>query len=307
MSPLQTGRPPRWRALALAALVAATTFIVDAAPVSLPAPLDQALGPIPVQAGFCASNASFSGRLTASSSSTTAVSRVTSATVYGYISNVTEAWSCTLYYRYSGLTWNTSASAGTFRWGNLINSDSVACNFVVGSTDYMKGNSTSDCPDTDAEYALSVSLNPQAVYHADASHNGTGDFSFVHTDCGTYYGGALSPLTGQSFSTGSTGNRPGTNCDPIELDSTNTTQTVTYDSTKPVLAFTTPSVATYPNAAGTFNAGHTVTEAVAGFGGSNVWKLQRQRGDVSVLNTYSNWINDSAAGNLTPGTSTTQT
>ena len=304
MSPLQTGRPPRWRALALAALVAATTFIVDAAPVSLPAPLDQALGPIPVQAGFCASNASFSGRLTASSSSTTAVSRVTSATVYGYISNVTEAWSCTLYYRYSGLTWNTSASAGTFRWGNLINSDSVACNFVVGSTDYMKGNSTSDCPDTDAEYALSVSLNPQAVYHADASHNGTGDFSFVHTDCGTYYGGALSPLTGQSFSTGSTGNRPGTNCDPIELDSTNTTQTVTYDSTKPVLAFTTPSVATYPNAAGTFNVGHTVTEAVAGFGGSNVWKLQRQRGDVSAPNTCSNWINDSAAGNLTPGTST---
>jgi RHS repeat-associated protein len=304
MSAPRSGRPPRWRAVALAALVAATTFIVDAAPVSLPAPLDEALGPTAVQAGFCASNASFSGRLTASSSSTTAVSRVTSPTVYGYISNVTEAWSCTLYYRYSGLTWNTSASAGTFRWGNLINSQSVACNFVVGSTDYLKGNSTSDCPDTDAEYALSASLNPQGVYHADYTHNGTGDFSFVHTDCGTYYGGALSPLTGQSFSTGSTGNRPGANCDPIDLDSTNTSQTVTYDSTAPVRAFTTPSAAAYPNTTATYNVVHTVTETVAGFGGSNVWKLQRQKATLTAPNTCGTYANDPAAGNLTTGTTT---
>ncbi|MFP5343253.1 MAG: hypothetical protein ACLGIJ_10050 [Candidatus Limnocylindria bacterium] len=150
-----THRGPRWRTALLTLVLLTTTLALEVAPGPLPAPLDGLLGPEPVKAGFCASNANFSGRLTASSSSTTAISRVTSPTVYGYISNVSAAWSCTAYYRYSGITWNTSASVGTFRWGNLINSASVACNFVVGSTDYIKGNSTSDCPDSDAEYAMS--------------------------------------------------------------------------------------------------------------------------------------------------------
>jgi hypothetical protein len=34
----------------------------------------------------------------------------------------------------------------------------------------------------------------------------------------------------------STGNRPGANCDPMELDNTATSQTITYDNTPPALA-----------------------------------------------------------------------
>ena len=123
---------PRLRTALLTALFVATTLAVDAAPVSLPGPLGDALGPTVADAGYCASNAAFTGRLTGSSSSTTALARTTSPTVFGYISNVQAAWSCTLYYRYSGITWNTSAAVGTFAWGNLINSNSVACILCSG-------------------------------------------------------------------------------------------------------------------------------------------------------------------------------
>jgi RHS repeat-associated protein len=293
---------PRWRTVLLAILFTATTFAVDAAPVNLPAPLAEALGPTPVQAGFCASNAAFTGRLTASSSSTTAVSRTTSPTVYGYISSVQAAWSCTLYYRYSGITWNTSATLGTFRWGNLINSQSVACNFVVGSTDYIKGNSTSDCPDTDAEYALSASLSPQGVYQRDINHNSIGDFSFVQTDCGSYYGGALT-ITDHSWSTSTSANRPGANCDSIDTDDTNTSQTITYDSTNPTVAITSPaSAGPYERDYATYQPVFNPSDNVAGFGGSYVWSLQRQKAPVTALDTCGTWANDTAAGNLVTGT-----
>jgi hypothetical protein len=213
---------------------------IQAAPatVDLPVERPEALQPLTALAVTCATNPLFTGRLTASSGSTTAVSRITSNTVYGYISDVDQAWSCTASVRYSAIAWNTAADEGRFNWGNLINSTSVACNWLVGSTDYLKANSTSDCPDSDAEYAMAVSLTPQGVYHADVNHNGFGDFSFAHSDCDTYHG--AEPIkSGVSFSSGSTSNRPdSSNCDPITLDGTGTSQTITYDSTAPTGAST---------------------------------------------------------------------
>jgi hypothetical protein len=215
----------RLRAVVAAVIFAGATFAVTASPIALPLP--DILKPAPVLAAFCGSNGAFTGRLTASSSSTTAVSRITSATVYGYISSVSSAWSCTAFYRYSGVAWNTTSTLGTFDWGNLINSTAVSCNFVVGSTDYIKANSTTDCPDTDAEYALAITLDGQRVYQADAAHDTIGDFSFIHADCGTYYG--AEPIqVAHSFGGAIVQNRPGTNCDALTLDSTGTSQTITY-------------------------------------------------------------------------------
>jgi RHS repeat-associated protein len=310
---------PRLRVGILTAIFTVTALGLDAAPVVPPpsdesgeeasAPLPFGLGPDAARAAYCASNPSFTGRLTASSGSTTAVSRTTSANVYGYISNVSSGWSCTLYRRYSAVAWNTTASLGRFNWGTIINSTGVACNWLVGTTDYLKANDTADCPDSDAEYAMQVTLTAQRVYHADVDHDGEGDFSYAHADCDTtpYYGDELgkgTESTPVSFSTGSTSNRPGANCDPITLDGTGTTQTVTYDSTAPALAFTTPSAATYRNTTATYNVVHTVTEAVAGFGGANLWRLQRQIASISAPNTCGTFANDTAAGNLTTGTTT---
>ena len=288
----------RLRAVLLAALLAGTTFTITASPVSIPRP--DVLKPSSALAAFCASNAAFSGRLTASSASTTAVTRIKNATVYGYISSVQSAWSCTAFYRYSAVAWNTSATVGTFDWGNLINSTSVSCNFAVGSTDYVKANSTTDCPDTDAEYAMAVSLDAQRVYQNDAAHNGTGDFSFTHSDCGTYYG--AEPIkSGQNFSGATVGNRPGSNCDALTIDSTNTSQTITYDSTAPAISFVTPAAASGTNST-SYTVTFTATDAVAGFGGTSVWSLQRQIATNTGAGTCGTFGNDPASGNLVSGT-----
>jgi RHS repeat-associated protein len=294
-------RGPRWRTALLTLALLTTTLALEIAPGPLPAPLDDLLGPEPVQAGFCASNPEFTGKLTGSSSSTTALVRTTSPTVYGYISNVASGWSCTAYYRYSGITWNTSATIGTFRWGNLINSTGVSCNYPVGATDYVKGNSTTDCPDSDAEYALSASL-PQGTYQADVGHDSTGDFSFVHTDCGSYYGGALNQ-TGETYSTGITTNRPGSNCDPIDTDGTATSQTVIYDATSPAVSITNPgSGGPYKRNYATYQPVWNATDNVAGFGGAYLWSLQRQTAPISGSSCGTTWTNDGS-----PVTGTAQT
>lgn len=290
----------RVRAVAAAVVFAGATFAVTASPVSLPRP--EALKPAPVLAAFCGSNAAFTGRLTATSSSTTAVARTKSATVYGYISSVSSAWSCTAFYRYSGIVWNTAATTGRFDWGNLINSTAVACNFVVGSTDYIKANSTTDCPDTDAEYALAATLDAQRVYQADAAHNGTGDFSFAHSDCGTYYG--AEPIkTGQDFAGATVGNRPGSNCDALTLDSTGTTQTITYDSTLPTVAITVPAAGGPVDRNSTaYTVTFNPTDNLSNFGGTNIWKLQRQIASITSANVCGTFANDTATGNLVTGT-----
>jgi hypothetical protein len=253
------------RPVFLSIALVTTGIGIQAVPATVDLPVDrpEALQPLTALAVTCGTNPLFTGRLTASSGSTTAVSRITSGTVYGYISAVDRAWSCTASVRYSGITWNTTTTTGTFDWGNLINSTSVACNWGVGSTDYLKANSSSDCPDSDAEYAMAVGLTPQGVYHADVNHDGILDFSFAHSDCDTYHG--AEPIkTGASFSTASTANRPdSSNCDPITLDSTGTTQTITYDSTAPTGSVTINAGAAYATStASTLTL--SATDAVAG-------------------------------------------
>ena len=253
------------RPVLLSIALVTTGIGIQAVPTTVDLPVDrpEALQPLTALAVTCATNPLFTGRLTASSGSTTAVSRITSGTVYGYISDVDQVWSCTASVRYSGIAWNTTTTLGRFNWGNLINSTTVACNWGVGSTDYLKANSTSDCPDSDAEYAMAVGLTPQGVYHADVNHNGVLDFSFAHSDCDTYHG--AEPIkTDASFSAGSTANRPdSSNCDPITLDGTGTTQTITFDSTAPTGSITVNAGAPYATStASTLTL--SATDAVAG-------------------------------------------
>lgn len=313
---------PRLRVAAMTVFLTVTGLGLQAAPVPAPAtggdqpfslPLPFGLGPQQALAAYCATGPSFTGKLTqqlVNSGTPSTAARITSSTVYGWISNVDSTWSCTLYRRYSGIVWNTTSSLGLFDYGTIINSTSVGCNWGVGSTDYLKANGTSTCPTSDTSNVLSIGLTKERVYRADASHNGEGDYSFVHSDCDTtpYYGTEVvkgSEASGVSFSTGTTNNRPGANCDPIDLDSTGTSQTVTYDKTAPTLAVTQPGSGT-PTApqivpSAFFTVQFDATDAVAGFGGSSVWSLQRQIATWSG-STCGTFASDTAPGNLVTGT-----
>ncbi len=240
----------RLRAVVMTALLTTTGLFVSAAPTELPVPRPEALVPAPVAAAYCADGPSFEGRLTSSKTSTTAVTRSTTGNVFGYISDVVDNWSCTAFYRYDGLAWatNSAGTHGNFDWGTLIDSITVGCNWGIGSTDYLKANKTNDCPDSDAEYAMPIFLADtsasgdllEGTYHQDASPDGLGDFMFIHSDCDSYYGDADGTDDGErirydkTFSTGNTSNRPGPNCDPLDLDGTNTSQTIVVDGTNPV-------------------------------------------------------------------------
>ena len=337
---MTTRRPAlaaRLRTTALAAVLAASGFAVTATPATAPATsgsspfegivqvADELFAPRAALAAFCASNAAFTGRLTASASSTTAVSRITDPDLYAYISDVDAAWSCTAYLRYSGVAWNTTASAGRFDWGNLINSTSVSCNYVPGSTDFIKANSTTDCPDTDAEYALMATLSAERVYQADVNHNTIGDFSYVHADCGTYYSGTVAgePIQGdettpESFAGSNVGNRPGANCDALTLDSTGTSQTITYDKTAPTgtsvsvntgAAYTTATSVTLATAAADAVAGvaqmqfsndNVAWSAPGAYATSASWTLTAGDGTKTV---YARYLD--ANGNQSPSVSDT--
>ena len=298
----------RTRTVLLAALFAFTTFFVEAAPTELSIPRPEALQPQPTLALGCADEPSFEGRLTSSSGSTTAVTRSTTGNVFGYISNVVDDWSCTNAFRYDGLAWrrDDAGGDGNFDWGNLINSTSVACNWGIGSTDYLKGNSTTDCPDSDAEYALPIFMQNtstagdllEAVWHNDTNHDSAGDFMFIHSDCTSYYGGE-SIRFNQPWGGSEVSNRPGTNCDPTVIDSTNTNQSVVVDATAPSLAFDFPS-AGGPAAYGSTFAGvqFDATDAVAGFDATHTWSLQRQKATWNGT-TCGTFAND---GSATTGT-----
>jgi RHS repeat-associated protein len=294
----------RLRALTAGTIFAFSAFAVAASPVAGPITDPLGLAPQRAAAVNCATKPSFTGRLTAASTSTTAVTRITNANVYGYISNVNGTWGCSTGYRYSAVAWNTTATLGTFDWGLLIESTAV-CNWAVGSTDFLKANGTTDCPDTDAEYAMPVTLGPEGSYNNNAAHSATGQFSWAHSACSTDYG--AEPIkTGQDFSGATTGNRPGANCDAIALDNTSTSQPIVYDHTAPSLDFTTPneSTTTYRNTTATYTVTDVITEAVAGFGGTSVWKLQRQIASLTGPNSCGVFANDAATGNLTTGTTT---
>ncbi len=275
----------RLRALLAAVILSGSLFVVDAAPTSLPIPRPEALTPAQALALGCADEPSFQGRLTGSKTSTTAITRTTTGNVYGYISKVVDDWSCTNAFRYDGLAWVRTNGNGYWDWGNLINSTSVACNWAIGSTDYLKGNSTTDCPDTDAEYALPIYLGANSsddllelVANNDSNHDDPGDFLFVHSDCTTYYGGE-SLKYNQDWTSGNANNRPGNNCDPRVLDGTNTTQSIVIDGTPPAFSFSTPA-GTAGTIVGTTTASYQLTFAatdnVAGFGSTHPWTLQRQ-------------------------------
>lgn len=224
-----------FRPVLLAIALVTTALGVQAAPTSVDLPIERpnVAQPLTALAVTCATNPLFTGRITETASTTTAANRIVDNVVFGYISDVDQAWSCTASIRYSALAWNTTTNLGTFNWGNLINSTSVACNWLVGSTDYLKANSTSDCADSDAEYAMAVTLSPQGIYQADNSHDGVGDFSFAHSDCDTYHGAEIAH-TSVSFSSGATSNRPASsNCDPVTIDGTGTSQTIINDRTGP--------------------------------------------------------------------------
>ena len=214
MTPRTLNLAARARVGLLAAVLAATSFAVTATPGSAPAGDDPFAGVVrtletllaleQALATWCASNPNFTGYLTASATSTTPVGRITTPTVYGYISTVNAAWSCTNAFRYSGVAWNITDVAGRWNWGNLIASTGVACNYGVGSTDYAKANGTTDCPDFDAEYAMAVILSGERIYRDDWHHDTEGDISYAQSDCGTYYGSSAaagSETTPRSFAT----------------------------------------------------------------------------------------------------------
>ncbi len=270
----RTGIAHRTRTLLFAAVLAATSFAVQASPaeiaVEIPRPAE--LKPEPVLAYACADGPAFEGWLTNSTSSHPLITASTTGDVYGWISNVVDDWSCTAYYRYDGIVWARSATSGNFAWGNLINSTSVSCNWGIGSTDYLKANSTNDCPDSDAEYANLIHLGNtsgsnllEGTFHADGSPDAMGDFAFIHSDCESYYG-ADTVKWNQAFGTG-TGPRPGTsNCDPYTLDSTNTSQTITVGAA--------PTGTVSVNAGAAYASSSTVTLALAGSDASGVTQMR---------------------------------
>jgi RHS repeat-associated protein len=279
-------------------LIAASGIGIQAIPTSIPLPIDRPaeLQPKTAAAVTCSTHPLFTGHLTSSAQSTAKISRITDGNVNHYISNIDRDWSCDSLFRYSGTAWNTSASQGTFKWGNLYNSTSPNCYWIVGTNDYTKDNSTTDCPDTISEYAYNFALSPQGVYTNDNTHDSTGDLGYAHSACDGYLGANVTK-TGASLSESATNNRPGANCDPMTLDGQSTDQTVTFDSLAPATTFTSPlgapSIKVYRPSIGSYNVTRTITEAVAGFGGSSTWKLQRQVVTLTTPNSCgTSWAND---------------
>ena len=114
----------------------------------------------------------------------------------------------------------------------------MSCNWDVGSNDYIKANSTNDCPDSDAEYAYLIHLADttegslfEGTLDEDATPDARGDAAFVHSDCIAYYG-ASSERYNRTIGTG-TGPRPdgGTNCDPYVIDGFNNSVDLTVGDT----------------------------------------------------------------------------
>ena len=160
---------PRMRTVLLAALFSFSTFAVQAAPTEVPLPRPETLKPRPAAALGCASEPVFTGHITGSSGSTALLTETTTGNVSGYISDVVDDWSCTAYYRYDGLAWMRADSQGIFDWGAIIHSTSVPCNWVIGETNYLKANDTTDCADTDAEYAMPIALVRRSRYQRASS------------------------------------------------------------------------------------------------------------------------------------------
>lgn len=241
----------------------------------------------------------FTGHL--ANSSGTMLSESTTGDVYGRITRVDTRWQpspgCGSY-RYDAIIWATDNSGTNLRvdWGAL-SGDGLYCNYVVGTTDYLHANSGSCPPETTAR--LVATLTPEATYHNSPALATTGSFAFAHSDCETWYGSE--PIkTGADTSVAS--GVPGSNCGYKQIEGPDTTQTLVFDGTAPTISFSFPAAggpALVPSAfAGvTF----TATDAVAGFGGTDDWDLQRQIAtwNGSVCGTFAN---DTGANALVSGT-----
>ena len=206
------------------------------------------------------------------------LSESTTGDVYGRVDNVDARWQPSPgcgWYRYDGVIWATTSDTThlTADWGAL-SGDQLYCNYVLGSTDYAHANTGSCPPATTAR--LVATLTPEWTYHNDSALNTKGDFAFAHSDCDTLYGTAGEKIV-TGVTTATTSGKPGANCGYKQIDATGTTQTLVVDGTAPTISFSFPAAGgpvLVPSAfAGvTF----TATDAVAGFGGSDGWTLQRQ-------------------------------
>ena len=301
----------RFRALLAATVIAGTALGIEATPVPVPAPIREALTTPVADASFCASNPNFAGHMTENTSTTAAAGRIKDATIYGYITDVNKTWSCTAFLRYDGAAWNVTSSAGRFDWGVVISSTSVSCNYVVGSNNFIKGNpSTTGCWTSDTQYALPMTLGAERVYQMDTAHNSIGDMMYIHSDCGTLYGGGDGEATSgtemapESFAGSNAANRPGANCDPLTIDGFQG-QTITYDKTAPTISVTAPagSAGTIVGAGSTsYTVTINATDGVAKFGSAHPWTLQRQVARNTGTGTCDPFANDTGTNALVTGT-----
>jgi RHS repeat-associated protein len=279
-------------------LVTAGSAIPPATPRAIPL-----IPTIPVAlAGYpCSSHAgewtNFSGYL--SNSTGTMLAESTSGDVYGRISNVDRIWQPTPgcgYYRYDGIVWATTNDSThlTVDYG-AMSGDGQGCTFLLNTSDYMNSDSGS-CGAPSPK--LVATISPEGSYHLDSALNSLGDFAYAHSDCITWYG--VEPIK-TNITTSVTSGEPGANCGNKSTESTGTSQTLVVDGTVPTVSFSFPATGgpvLVPSAfAGvTF----TATDAVAGFGGTDDWDLQRQKATWSG-SACGTFANDTGADALVSG------
>jgi RHS repeat-associated protein len=245
-------------------------------------PGSQSLLPsIPVaRAGYpCSSHSgewtTFTGYV--SNSSATQLSESTTGDVYGRISNVDREWQASPgcgYYRYDSILWATTDDTShlTVDWGAL-SGDAQPCLYFLNTADYMHANSGA-CPGSPTTARLVATLNPDWTYHNNTALSTKGDFAYAHSDCITWYGSE--PIK-TNATTSTTSGQPGANCGQKAIESTGTTQTLVIDGTAPTISFSYPPAGgPIVNPAAWASVTFSATDAIAGFGGSDNWDLQRQ-------------------------------
>ena len=211
-----------------------------------------------------------------SNSSAGQLSETTTGDVYGRAQNVDARWQPTPgcgAYRYDGVVWATTNATDplTVDWGEL-SGDGQPCNYTVGTADYIHENNGA-CPSAGTARQV-THLTPEWTYQNDSALDTKGDFAFVHSDCTTDYG---ADRHWEAATIAGTTGRPGNNCGDKAIDGTNTLQTLVVDGTAPTVAITLPAAggpALVPSAFYTVK--FDATDAVAKFGGGDVWSLQRK-------------------------------
>ena len=167
---------------------------------------------------------------------------------------------------------------------------------------------STDCPDTDAEYALAVSLTAEGVYQADVNHNARRRPQLRSRGLRHLLrrrGWAQSSTGAESFAGSNPDNRPGCQLrrhHPRRHGQHHPDDHLRQDGTDARVYC--PAGTTYRNTTAAYTVTFGVTEAVAGFGGTSLWTLQRQIAPVSSPDVCGTFANDAAAGNLTTGTTT---